>query len=505
MTISRRNVMLQGCVIAAVVIAANVPGIVAFAQAQPKLRRSLLGMPLNDPIISAWRDAVRMLKEPTRPAPINWTSLANIHGTASGFNQCPHGNWYFLPWHRGYLLMYERVVRQLTGFNDFALPYWDWTADSHVPEAFTSPTFGGNPNALFEPRDMGPSDTIPAENVGQAVMTQILNDTPFETFGTTRPSGQNSLDPMWIRRRTGVQGTLEANPHNNVHGWVGGVMAGTRSANDPIFMMHHGNIDRIWWVWNGIPNPNTNDTLWTDMPFQNHFFNPDGTSYSPKVSDLLLPEPLGYTYDADIVIAPVVGGGPGTATPIEERLKTIYGSPNLEVAAASGITTYVAPVSEAATSGKPLDLPVTVDPSKLGVVARYRRPSTGTEAVDPGRVRARLAAAPRALCFIRDIAVANDENTQYRVFVDCDYLSATTPISDRHYAGTFGFFGTHNHGGEANPSVAVDLTVPIQRVYGSLPTSPDSIRVQILPVARGKGGEIGTAKPSRLEIAIITA
>ena len=78
--------MLQGCVIGAGVIAANVPGIVAFAQAQPKLRRSLLGMPLNDPIISAWRDAVRMLKEPTRPTPINWTSLANIHGTASGFN-----------------------------------------------------------------------------------------------------------------------------------------------------------------------------------------------------------------------------------------------------------------------------------------------------------------------------------------------------------------------------------------------------------------------------------
>jgi len=116
----------------------------------------------------------------------------------------------------------------------------------------------------------------------------------------------------------GVQGTLEANPHNNVHGWVGGVMASARSANDPIFMMHHGNVDRIWWVWNGIPNPNTNDTLWTDMPFQNHFFNPDLTPYSPKVSDLLLPEPLGYTYDPDIGVGPVVGGGPGTTTPIDE-------------------------------------------------------------------------------------------------------------------------------------------------------------------------------------------
>src|SRR5262249_60200728 len=127
------------------------------------------------------------------------------------------------------------------------------------------------------------------------------------------------------------------------------------------------------------PNPNTNDTLWTDMPFQNHFFNADGTPYSPKVSALLLPAPLGYTYDPDIGVAPVVGGGPGTATPIEEKLKTIYGSPNLEVAAAPGIATYVAPVSEAATSGKPLALPVTVDPGQRGVGARYQRPSTGAE------------------------------------------------------------------------------------------------------------------------------
>lgn len=282
-------------------------------------------------------------------------------------------------------------------------------------------------------------------------------------------------------------------------------MGGVRSANDPIFMMHHGNIDRIWWVWNGVPNPNTNDPLWSDMPFQNNFFNPDGTPYSPKVSDLLTPEPLGYTYDPNISVGPVVGGGPATYSPIDDKLKTIYGAPNLEAAKASGIATFVAAVNETATAGKPLDVPIKVDPNQVGIVARYRRPSSGTEAADPGRVRAQLAGAPRALCFIRDIAVAKDENTQYRVFVGCDYLSASVPITDRHYAGTFGFFGTHDHGGEANPSVAVDLTVPIQRVYGSLPTAPDNIRVQILPVARGKGGEIGTAKPSRVEIAIVTA
>src|SRR5712671_4578239 len=151
MTTSRRDILLQGCVIGAGVIAANVPGIVALAQAGPKLRKSLLGMPLNDPIIGAWRDAVGQLKAPTKTPPINWASFAAIHGGATSFNLCPHGNWYFLPWHRAYLLMYERTVRQLTGFADFALPYWDWTAERQLPKAFTDPNFNGQSNPLFEP------------------------------------------------------------------------------------------------------------------------------------------------------------------------------------------------------------------------------------------------------------------------------------------------------------------------------------------------------------------
>jgi hypothetical protein len=44
-------------------------------------------------------------------------------------------------------------------------------------------------------------------------------------------------------------------------------MGDTRSALDPIFMMHHCNIDRIWAVWN-VNNQNSNDPLWTDMTFQ---------------------------------------------------------------------------------------------------------------------------------------------------------------------------------------------------------------------------------------------
>ena len=68
-------------------------------------RREINGLALNDPIVQTLRDGVRILKERGPGEGPNWTDLSDIHGTAAGgFNKCPHSNWYFLPWHRAYLL-----------------------------------------------------------------------------------------------------------------------------------------------------------------------------------------------------------------------------------------------------------------------------------------------------------------------------------------------------------------------------------------------------------------
>src|ERR1700681_2370375 len=83
MTASRREILLQGCAIGAGVIAANVPGIVALAQAGPFLRRSLHGMADNDPILEAWRDGVRLLKARPASNPVSWANFAAIHGDAN--------------------------------------------------------------------------------------------------------------------------------------------------------------------------------------------------------------------------------------------------------------------------------------------------------------------------------------------------------------------------------------------------------------------------------------
>ena len=514
MPTSRRDILLQGCAIGAGVIASSVAGIVALAQAQPPLRRSLHGMASNDPILQAWRDGVRLLKAQPASNPVSWANFAAIHGSAAGFNICPHGNWYFLPWHRAYLVSYERAVRQLTGHDDFALPYWDWTQDRQMPAAFVDPMFDGKPNALFETqRDASPMDSLPDTTVGPAVISQILTEAPFETFGTSRPVGQNDLNQAWLSAEfSGTSGTLEGTPHNLVHVFVGGIMGQANSALDPLFMMHHCNIDRLWWLWNQAGQADSPDPLWVNMPMQNNFFNPDGTPYSPMVAELLAPEPLGYTYATAPSPVSVAASGARVASATVaaqfDKLKSLYAIPNLTTAKAAGITAYVGANTLVATTVKHLDIPVEVSVDDINTVARRTSTPSGEAMFNLGMAREAAVTGPRAYAFIRDIEYAEQGNTEYRVFINCDYLSPATPATDRHYVGSFGFFGRHDgHGGHEarKPSISVDLTSALQRVFGASGAATGRIKIQVQPVAlRPKDKASGTAKPSRVEIAFVS-
>ena len=71
-----------------------------------------------------------MAPRPTRATGI---AFAFIHEL-----DCPHANWWFLPWHRGYIGYLECIIRDLSGDPTFALPYWDWTANPGLPSQFAN-------------------------------------------------------------------------------------------------------------------------------------------------------------------------------------------------------------------------------------------------------------------------------------------------------------------------------------------------------------------------------
>jgi tyrosinase len=70
-----------------------------------------------------------MLKLPA-DHPQNWFRNAFIH-----LMDCPHGNWWFYVWHRGYLGYFEQTIRVLSGDDKFAIPYWNWTTLPQIPDS----------------------------------------------------------------------------------------------------------------------------------------------------------------------------------------------------------------------------------------------------------------------------------------------------------------------------------------------------------------------------------
>jgi tyrosinase len=287
-------------------------------------------------------------------------------------------------------------------------------------------------------------------------------------------------------------------------------MGTARSARDPIFAMHHCNIDRIWAVWRAAGNADSSETLWRDMEFKDHFLNPDGSPYSPKVSDLLDYDALGYSYG----LPPQFQTVSSTVNPQElSQVMSLDAKLNALIAAPAGqavdkVKTFEAANATTATATQPLSVPVDVSAQLVSATAKRAAAGLGSGTVFLNFALTREAAASktRAYAFIRDIEASNYLRTQYRVFIDCDYLSQSTSISDKHYVGTFGFFGEHTGHGDQKPSIAVDLTTALERLYGSAAETPSSLRVQILPVPirRTSVAETGKAKPARVEVAFVS-
>ena len=147
-------------------------------------------------------------------------------GTMDGFN--------FLSWHRYFLL---RMEHRLQAINPaITLPYWDATNDRAIPARLADPQL------------------LADWSVNRGVWNAPLLATPVE---------ENAVLGAPTFRL--FQKTLEGHIHGGVHNAVGGDMAGSASPSDPLFFLHHANMDRLWSVWQtahpGLVPSNVADTL----------------------------------------------------------------------------------------------------------------------------------------------------------------------------------------------------------------------------------------------------
>jgi tyrosinase len=201
-------------------------------------------------------------------------------------NQCQHASWYFLPWHRGYLASFEAIVaakvKALTG-DEWALPYWNYLDSTNpdarrVPTAFLADTLpDGTPNPLKKyPRR--PGLTMLQPGLRDAFSLAAMEEDDF-IVGATNSIGFGGGITGDFAQFSQWTGGLEDNPHNTVHRLVGGnagFMGDPRlAALDPIFWLHHCNIDRLWEAWRNTPGKNmAADPRWLNGPADRRFIVP---------------------------------------------------------------------------------------------------------------------------------------------------------------------------------------------------------------------------------------
>lgn len=232
--------------------------------------------------ILALKQAPSML-HPGAPTSSRYDDYAELHVKAMMAmpDGWAHQGPAFFPWHRVLLLQFERDLQQAAQDINLGIPYWDWTKNPALPSFLGG---DGDPNKGYEVTD-GPfirdkwvfnvvdspgAATYLQRRFGFGDLDQ--NNQPIKMNLPDTAAQDAALKIRWYDdvpwdasspRASSFRQSAEVDLHNRVHRWVGGfwtsdgnIASGTMmqmtSPNDPVFWLHHANLDRMWSAWQGL-------------------------------------------------------------------------------------------------------------------------------------------------------------------------------------------------------------------------------------------------------------
>lgn len=224
------------------------------------------------------------------------TRLDDLVYTHFALNSDIHFVANFLPWHRWYLQLHENLLRTECGFTG-TQPYWDWSLDADALNTYHSPIF--DPVTGFGGDGRRTGSNVPG-------FERCVVDGPFANTNLTLAMGWPDMNVRgnrlhcFTREFNGGQGNdengdpiigdmqagaynsrtmntiysfdkfsdmanmLEGLPHAQsrfypsapiflsmlihsvVHSIIFGDMGPATSPNEPLFFLHHANVDRAW-------------------------------------------------------------------------------------------------------------------------------------------------------------------------------------------------------------------------------------------------------------------
>ncbi|HYJ78353.1 MAG TPA: tyrosinase family protein [Longimicrobiaceae bacterium] len=431
-------------------------------------RRNVYCLSATSSTLTAYRNAVQTMKSRPATDPTSWLAQANIHGAFSPpagmiANACMHDATFFLSWHRMYLHYFERIARAASGDATFALPYWGYspTGARNLPAPFRTPADASNP------------------------LYASLRRATINGGGNLAASAVDPGAALAQFAFTSMSSTMDGTPHGVVHtgvGGFGGLMSEFETAGqDPIFWLHHANIDRLWEAWlasgGGRANPTT--ASWSTTPFT--FYDETGAQVSLTGAQVVdTAAQLEYRYASTLCLSII------RLDRFDWRIFTRIPPWDPRVLRVMEVIRRRPPRPDpppfAVQQGVPLRA------AAAGVDLKF----------DPEAQRA-LASFPTAQgqgndlsLVLEDIRLEGPPEVYYEVYVNLPADTRDTVYTSPHYVGNLDFFGPSPQGehGRKPQSRVLGLLPTYARLRGMQRWRDDSVRITFVPRAYVEGEDV---------------
>uniref|UniRef100_UPI003B98819F Hemocyanin n=1 Tax=Pomacea canaliculata TaxID=400727 RepID=UPI003B98819F len=192
-----------------------------------------------------------------------YQNLAAFHGEPSMCTKddgkrvacCVHGMATFPQWHRLYVVQLEQKLGK-KGLADIGVPYWDWTKPiTALPRLVQEPIFK-DPKGGLGQKNSWFSGEINVDSMDVHTSTaRAVDDRLFQSVapGENTQLFEMVLDALEEDDYCHFEVQFEV-AHNHIHYLVGGrhdhsLSTLEWSAYDPLFFLHHSNVDRIFVIW----------------------------------------------------------------------------------------------------------------------------------------------------------------------------------------------------------------------------------------------------------------
>ncbi|KAI1147149.1 Di-copper centre-containing protein [Nemania diffusa] len=246
---------------------------------------------------------------------LTWGNVAPLPGN-DNLGYCHHVSILFPTWHRPYLVLYEQTMYNIIQYiaslwppddldrvqnaaKRFRIPYWDWAVAPPAGESVLPLSIGGSSTMNVS----GPNGIQSISNplfsfAFKPFNGSIFPDAPYNRWNETKRAPSPNTDPNAISNNSFVAASFDSHlpsyqqrlynlftnyrnySHFSNEGWIGSNNNGSfdsieslhdsvhtiggggwghlaiiaYSAFDPLFFLHHTNVDRIFAMWQIVHN-----------------------------------------------------------------------------------------------------------------------------------------------------------------------------------------------------------------------------------------------------------